>query len=124
MLPFLRGSDAAFAELKRRATGRCMRFVGQRLPPGAVPRNAAIGFEVDALSGLVILYVSRGVTYTGQDASVRHWLATGRIDFPTFEALVEWIRTRLVAAYVGIESGHDGPGRGDKHTWGLRFSVN
>lgn len=100
MRQFFHGDDAAYAELERRATGRCVVFYEQELPPGCAPRAARIGFEVDAAgTGRAILYVQKGIAYDGPDAGVRTWLQAGQRVFPTFAALRCWILRELAALY-------------------------
>jgi hypothetical protein len=93
------GSQAAFADLERRARRACVRFRDQELPPGASPRRAAIGFEIDPTNGSAKLLVDYGVMYTGPSEDVRNWLVTGERRFESFEQLKRWIGTTLRQAF-------------------------
>lgn len=95
---FLKPNPVAFADLARRARGQCMRFRAQRLP-GAVPETVDVGFEIDAESGRSTLWLQKGVHWPVQDPSVKGWLAQGRIDFDSFDALQGWMMGPLHREY-------------------------
>jgi hypothetical protein len=103
MRQFIDGSDAAFAELQQQATGACVQFHDQELPPGAEPRRARIGFEVRS-DGTASLLVERGVSYSGPDAEVRAWFASGErlfSDAKLLEAPLGRAASRVERALVG-----------------------
>jgi len=97
---FLDGGDAAFAVLEQRATGSCVVFAQQVMPPGAHPATARVGFEVRQ-NGSATLFVERGVRFTrSADERVRRWFSGGQLDFGTFQELRQWIQTDLKGCYV------------------------
>lgn len=81
MKQFIVGSDAAFAELKERATRACIKFRGMEMPPGCTPSRADIGIEVDPLTGVAKLMVDHGVQYTGANSELGDWFRSGTKDF-------------------------------------------
>jgi ATP-dependent Clp protease ATP-binding subunit ClpB len=99
MKTFINGGDGQFEDLKRRATGACVRFRDTELPPGASPQNGMVGFEVDPRNGFATLLVQHGVSYTGQSREIAEWLRGGEKTFPTFETLRHWISNVLAEAY-------------------------
>ncbi|MCS7222648.1 MAG: hypothetical protein RML36_07870 [Anaerolineae bacterium] len=99
MHQFLRGSDAAFANLEQRAKQACIVFQDQEMPPGTHPPYARIGFEVSPEDGSTLLLVDRGLLYTGPSAEVRKWLDAGYKWFPSFAELRRWLRESLAPAY-------------------------
>lgn len=99
MYQFLNGSDAAFADLQRRATNCCLPFPNQELPPGTRPRQGRVGFQMDPTNGSARLFVEHGIVYAGSNPAVRQWLEAGEIRFPSFDALKRWLREDLAAAY-------------------------
>lgn len=101
MKQFLDGTDAAFDELERRARHACIRFRGQPMPPGCMPPEADIGFEIDAANGSASLFVEREVHYGGQDPLVQEWLHEGVLVFRSFPELTDWIRGPLRRAFLG-----------------------
>lgn len=99
MLQFIRGSDAAFADLERRARRACVTFQDQQMPPGTRPETARIGFEINSTTGEALLLVDRGLHYTGSNTEVQAWIDSGTKHFPNFARLREWIRHELASAY-------------------------
>jgi hypothetical protein len=96
---FCHATDAALANLKRRATGRCLQFHEQELPPGANPQWARIGIEVDPRDGAATLLVEKGIAYHGDQPMVRKWLKEGCLRFENFEEMCRWIREELAVLY-------------------------
>ena len=105
MRQFFTASPGEFSELQRKAAGRCITFEQQELPPGCDPPEARVGIEGDLASGKVVLYVQKGISYRGSDASVQSWLAQGRQEFSSFEQLRQWIQHVLAAADEPIATG-------------------
>lgn len=99
MHQFTNGSDSAYAELEARATGRCIRFRNQQMPPGSTPRHANVGFEIDPDTRAAILYVQHGVDYRGPDRELSSWFQEGEKRFQSFRELRDWIRIHLAPAY-------------------------
>jgi len=99
MRQFLEGSDAAYADLERKATGACLTFGNEEMPVGTSVPRARIGFEVDPASREARLFVDRGLHYRGTIQSVRRWFARGEKRFPDFGALRRWISEDLARAY-------------------------
>ncbi|GHU30471.1 hypothetical protein AGMMS50256_17460 [Betaproteobacteria bacterium] len=99
MYDFLRPDPGAYANLQRRATGRCVRFRAQPMPPGAVPDQADIGFEVDANSGCATLLVQFDVQWFGAEPTVRQWFIDGQRQFVNFADLVAWVQGPLASSY-------------------------
>ncbi len=99
MHQFCHASDAVLADLKRRATGRCLQFYDQELPPGASPPRARIGIEVDPRDASATLLVDKGIAYQGDHPAVRQWFKQGRLRFASFEEMCRWIREDLAALY-------------------------
>jgi len=99
MWQFMYGSDEMFEHIERRAQRACVRFADQEMPPGTVPARAAIGFEVDALSGRVRLFVERGVAYDGTSNEIERWLAEGCKTFDDVAQLRAWLGSTLRNAY-------------------------
>lgn len=98
-LQFIYGSDAAFADLERRAIRSCVTFKDQPMPRGTVPKSARIGFEVNSLTGEALFLVDKGLTYTGSNTEVDEWITSGTKRFSNFAHLREWIRHELASAY-------------------------
>lgn len=100
MLQFLNNGDSAFAALERRATGTCVVFPQEVMPPGATPARARVGFEVSETDGTALLLVERGVQCIASSSEVvRRWLAEGQLEFPSFGELRRWIQSDLKACY-------------------------
>lgn len=99
MRQFFVPGDGAFSDLEQRATGRCIRFRGQEMPPGCHPDRADIAFEFDAQRGCARLLIQKGLRYSGSDRSIRRWIATGVKEFPTFAALQDWIQGPVREAF-------------------------
>ncbi|MFH2124129.1 MAG: AAA family ATPase [Pseudomonadota bacterium] len=99
MRQFLTPNDNAFLDLEERARWSCLRFQAQELPPGCTPDRADIAFEIDSDQGLAKLLVARGVSYNGQSQDVREWVDNGKIEFPAFAALIQWIQGPLKQAF-------------------------
>jgi len=99
MRQFINGSPAAFHELEKQARRSCVRFQAQDMPPGCVPAQADVGFEIERHSGAAKLLVSKGVHFSGSDAMVGEWLARGEKSFADFKELVRWIRGPLADVY-------------------------
>ena len=100
MWQFMLGSDAAFAALEVRARRACMRFRDQELPPGSDPTRATIGIEIDPLSGVTRLLVTRGINYSGPSDEVRNWFLAGQRSFDSFTTLKKWLVTALRPAFT------------------------
>ena len=81
MHQFIEGSNSDFEALGIRAIGRCIRYRSRAMPPGCTPTHAHVGFEVNPLNDKAILYVARGVQYSGTCEPVREWLRTGERRF-------------------------------------------
>lgn len=118
MHDFLMPNEAAFADLRRRATGRCVRFRQQQMPPGANPSRADIGFEVDEASGEVQLLVQHGVAWRGNQVEVQDWLAQGARRFDSFDDLVAWLHGPLADCFDS--SGHRLPAAPPRQAVGHR----
>ncbi|MCX6924339.1 MAG: AAA family ATPase [Verrucomicrobia bacterium] len=99
MNQFIEGTDADFEGLGIRAIGRCIRYRSQAMPPGCNPTHAHVGFEVNPLNDKAILYVERGVEYSGTCEAVHEWLRTGERRFASFDELRIWIQKDLAGAY-------------------------
>lgn len=98
MRQFINGSDLAFAVLERRASGTCVVFYDEEMPPGASPTRARVGFQVNR-DGSVFLYVDKGIQYSGSHPTVREWLESGGRWFPSFAHLKRWVREVLRSCY-------------------------
>jgi ATP-dependent Clp protease ATP-binding subunit ClpA len=61
---------------------------------------ADIGFENEPHAGNARLLVTRGVRFTGNDASISSWLRAGTRTFPSFNDLRDWIRGPLAGAFA------------------------
>jgi hypothetical protein len=109
MLMFVNGSDASFRDLERRATGACVVFPSQPLPPGCSPPRARVGVEMSVAGGPATLYVDRGIAYGGSSADVAEWLAVGSREFSSFDDLVTWIRQDLAACFREAPAQVDSP---------------
>src|SRR5258708_10092376 len=95
MRQFINARNEAFADLERRATGHLIHFQSERMPARAVPREARVGFEVNAHDSSAILYVEKGIQYTGKVLEVRQWFEDGEKHFSSFGHLKVWIRDVL-----------------------------
>lgn len=104
MIRFINSGNAAFAALERQATGRCVVFPRQLMPPGATPNRARIGFELSETDGTASLLVDRGIEYVGPNDDVRRWFVDGELRFQSFERLRQWIQQDLKACY-GLNAG-------------------
>lgn len=100
MHQFFQGNDRAWAELERKASGHCIRFRHQAMPPGCEPTHAHVGFEVDARSQAAVLYVQTGVRYSGPNRQLREWFGRGEKRLSSFRALREWIAVELAPAFA------------------------
>lgn len=100
MKQFVDGSDQAFAELLQRASGACIRFRQQPMPPGSQPLVADVGFERDAVSGQIRLCVTPVRPGQAAGPEVRDWLASGTRDFGNPGDLLTWIRGPLAQAFA------------------------
>jgi ATP-dependent Clp protease ATP-binding subunit ClpB len=96
---FINGSDEAWADLESRAIGRCIRFRDQEMPTGSTPKHAHVGFEIDPITKIAILYVQYGVDYRANNEELRSWFQTGEKHFQTFRLLKNWICSNLASAY-------------------------
>lgn len=106
MRQFLDGGDPAFTALEQQATGSCVVFQQQAMPPGATPTTARVGFEVAAPGGPATLFVERGIQYAGSaDESVGRWFAEGQLAFGSFQDLRRWIQHDLKACYASPDNG-------------------
>jgi hypothetical protein len=99
MHQFIEGTDEGFEGLGIRAIGRCIRYRSQAMPPGCTPPRAHVGFEVNPLNNMAILYVEHGVQYTGNSVAVREWLRTGERRFANFDDRRRSIQEDLARAY-------------------------
>jgi hypothetical protein len=99
MHQFIEGTDVDYEKLAIRAIGRCIRYRSQTMPPGCNPAQAHVGFEVSPLNDTAILYVERGVEYSGTCAAVQDWLRSGEKRFACFDELRRWIQEVLPEAY-------------------------
>ena len=99
MIQFIEGSDADFDALGIRAIGRCIRYRSQVMPPGCTPTRAHVGFEINPLNDKAILYVERGVDYSGTCEAANQWMRAGEKRFASFDQLRRWIQEDLAAAY-------------------------
>ena len=108
MKRFLKGTDEAFAGLRRQAAAAAfVQFTDAELPPGCVPPRSRIGIKVDARTDACVLYVDHGVRYYGPDENARRWFRDGELLFPTFDALRSWLTADLKALFdtpVDIEA--------------------
>ncbi|MFH0957972.1 MAG: AAA family ATPase, partial [Pseudomonadota bacterium] len=96
--------DVAFRDLEKRAKSACICFRNREMPPKYNPNRADVGFEIDINSGLVSLYVTRGITYGGNDPAVRTWLRDGVKIFNSFADLKAWLQGSFRESF-NIESG-------------------
>ena len=108
MQQFLNAGEFFFASLKQRATGACVVFPLQRMPPGSRPTTAKVGVEVRAADGAATLLGARGVEYTGPSDAARGWLAAGQRDFGSVNDMRRWIQGDLKAAYLSVSGPHAG----------------
>ncbi len=113
MQQFINESDSAYAELEARATGRCILFRNQQMPPSSTPRRADVGFEVDPDTRAAILCVQYGVDYHGPDRELFSWFQEGEKRFQSFRQLRDWIRIHLAPAYstASLSAEAKGPGQ-------------
>ena len=101
MLQFLSGGDPAFAVLEQQATGSCVVFEQQIMPPGASPATARVGVEVREHDGPATLFVERGIRFAGSAyESVSRWFSEGQLEFGSFQELRRWIQSDLKACYA------------------------
>ena len=114
MRQFLNGTDQAFADLETRATDGCVRFPDQDMPSGAFPRQATIGFEVDAQTSRATLFTEPSIFYSGTSAEINEWLSAGEKQFESFESLKAWVRGHL-REHFGSSGSVD--------TWPLRIEA-
>jgi len=104
MKRFVTGSDSDFLALENRAEGKCIRFKDQELPAECTPRIGHVGFEVNDNSNAATLFVSSGITYTGQIDSLAEWFSAGEKTFRSFDELKEWFRSDICQAFNTVES--------------------
>jgi hypothetical protein len=100
MRQFIEGTDSDYEKLGIRAIGRCIRYRSQTMPPGCTPTHAHVGFEVNPLNDTAILYVGRGVEYSGTCEAVHEWLRAGEKRFANFDELRKWILEDLALAFA------------------------
>lgn len=99
MNQFFTQNPSAFRELEEEAKGACIRYRNQKMPQGASPEYADIGFEADEESGTATLFVVHGIHYSGQNESIREWFEMGMIEFSNFQELTDWIKGSLKDAF-------------------------
>jgi ATP-dependent Clp protease ATP-binding subunit ClpA len=99
MLELIWSNEDQLTRLKSRATGKCLRLNQCRMPPGAEPARAMVGIEV--APSATRLYVQRGIRYQGDTRDIQEWLQAGARQFPSFDAMMHWLRTTLSPAYRG-----------------------
>ena len=99
MNQFFTYTPSAFRELEVEAKGICIRYRNQKMPQGAYPEYADIGFEADEESGTATLFVIHGIHYSGHNESIREWFEMGMIEFPNFQELTDWIKGSLKDAF-------------------------
>jgi ATP-dependent Clp protease ATP-binding subunit ClpA len=99
MNQLLEATDAAFTDLRHRATDKCIRFRQQEMPPSSTPSHADIGIEIDSATAVSQLHVRRGVSCPGSTGEVAAWLQLGTRAFRSFDDLVRWIRGPLKSAF-------------------------
>jgi hypothetical protein len=100
MRQFLYAGDLSFAALEQQATGACIVFREQTMPPGSRPATARVGFEVNEQDRSATLLVDRGIQFAASgDDSVSRWLSEGKLTFPSFRELRRWIQNDLRARY-------------------------
>lgn len=107
MKQFIYGNDEAFRALEEQAKFACVRFRDQEMPPGCNPEKADVGFEVNPDSGSAKLFVSLGVKYNGNNSTVVEWFNSGTKEFPSFEALKQWIKTSLNSTFQNTNATDD-----------------
>jgi hypothetical protein len=100
MRQFINASDHVLASLEHQASGVVRIFHDQEMPAGATPARARVGFEVRQSDGSAVLYVDRGVTYTGANQDVRAWFEAGEKRFASFGDLHRWVRQELASSYA------------------------
>ena len=99
MRQFIQGNDKAWQELEGKARGHCIRFKNQEMPPGCIPRQAHVGFEIDSGSGQAMLLVQNGVRYEGSSDGVRNWVHAGEMRFAGFDQLKAWVQGTMAQAF-------------------------
>jgi len=104
MNQFIDATDSALADLKNRATGRCIRFRQQSMPPGSNPDRADVGIEIDAATQACHIHVRRGVVCPGATPDLAAWFQSGSKCFRDFVDLVKWLRGPLRQAYDPFRS--------------------
>jgi hypothetical protein len=92
-------NPAAPEELAEEAKSACIRYRNRRMPPGALPEHADIGFEVDPQSGAATLFVAHGIRYSGHDDQIRQWFEAGMIEFSSFEELTQWVQGPISSTF-------------------------
>lgn len=88
-----RANAQQLRSLTHRAERACVVLRNHPLPPDCVPRMGDLGLDSDG--AVRLLHVRRGITYTGADDEVRHWIRTGSKTFRTWGALADWVRVHL-----------------------------
>jgi len=102
MQQFINGSNTAWRYLETRATGRCIRFKDQEMPPGCAPHKAHVGFEIVPNSLEAVLLVQYGVRYSGKNYEIRELFKEGEKRFENFGKLKSWIRKVIGPVYETI----------------------
>src|SRR5256885_1981357 len=99
MWQFLNGDDSAFAALEQRATGSCVVFPQEAMPPGAIPGVGRVSIEISRDTGTTVLLVDRDIRYQGRNSTVQQWLDRGQLEFATFADMRQWVQHDLKACY-------------------------
>jgi hypothetical protein len=94
---FINGTQAAWDDLARRARRACVVFPSSQLPPGCRPDRARIGFEVHGHGA--VLFVDKGVRYSGPSQAVSAWLSAGEMRFGGIDDLRNWIRLEIAPLF-------------------------
>ena len=97
MRQFINGTQAAWDDLARRARRACVVFPSSQLPPGCRPDRARIGFEVHGHGA--VLFVDKGVRYSGPSQAVSAWLSAGEMRFGGIDDLRNWIRLEIAPLF-------------------------
>ena len=100
MKQFINGSNRQFLDLERKAYRSCIAFSDQELPSTVSPATGRIGFRVFPTTNAAFLYLDRGKTYSGKNETIRRWIESGQLRFPTFLSLRLWIQRELSAEFT------------------------
>jgi len=93
MLRFINGDDTQWQWLREQMQGMLYTFEQIQLPQQiCTPNITRVGFEYTPQNGYVI-YIDKGIVYTGKNVEFKKLLEDGEKRFESFEDLTDYIKS-------------------------------